>query len=154
MRILHTCLSAALAAAISLSVASAASPPAIKSVLSAGLVTHSPAGTKISKVTALKPGEIVAYTAVYRNTGGSAAYGLLVKLPVPQGTTYVREGTTPSPVEVSADGKTFQPLPAPSKDDAAVLARYRMVEWHIGSLLPGTAKTVRIFVKVNAATAP
>lgn len=123
--------------------------PIIVSNLSAGLVQTTDKGQVIAPVSALKPGEIVAYTAVYSNKGDAAAGNMEVKLPVPEGTVYLRDGTQPAGALASSNGSDFAPIPpAGSKDEAKVLASYRDIEWSIGTLSPGQSKTVRIFVKV------
>ncbi len=133
-------------------VALASSPPVLSSYLTLGLVEQGPDGTKIVPVKVLKPGEVIAYTATYENKGGSAIDGLVVKIPVPAGTTYVRMGTSPQPAEASNDNVHFAPIPPPSKDDASIFSHYRAIEWNIGNLTPGQKRVVRIYVTVDKAS--
>ncbi|HQT63828.1 MAG TPA: hypothetical protein PLO16_04850 [Acidocella sp.] len=132
--------------------AHAGSPPVLNSFLTVGLVQQGPDGVKIVPVKVLQPGEVIAYTATYENKGGSAIDGLIVKIPVPAGTTYIRTGTSPQPAEASNDNVHFAPIPPPSKDDPSILPTYRAIEWNIGDLAPGQTRTVRIYVTVDKAS--
>lgn len=57
------------------------------------------------------PGEVIQYTASYRNLSSKSLSQLAPTLPIPVGTEYVADSAAPAATEGSLDGKSFERLP-------------------------------------------
>ena len=55
----------------------------------------------------VKPGDVLQYTAVYRNADSRAVSRLVASLPIPAGTELVPASTLPREVQASLDGKVY-----------------------------------------------
>ncbi|MEJ8837101.1 hypothetical protein [Ramlibacter sp. AN1133] len=108
----------------------------------------------------MKPGDLVAYTATYRNTGKDAARSLVVTVPVPAGMDYqgrqVDEKLAPS--LASLDGKTYAAIPLTRKVKNAQgqevvqevpVAEYRFLRWNVPQLAAGANVSVQVTAKVS-----
>lgn len=99
-----------------------------------------------------KPGEVLEYRAIYRNTGKQAARQVLAVLPIPAGAfSYVVASARPAKVFASVDGKQFDvaplmrtvTLPDGRREVRPVpLAEYRFLRWELGDMQPGTESVV------------
>jgi uncharacterized repeat protein (TIGR01451 family) len=58
-----------------------------------------------------KPGDIIVYEAIYRNTAKAAVSNLQATLPIPTGLELLPETSKPAGVQASTDSVTFGPLP-------------------------------------------
>src|SRR5438046_8045473 len=58
-----------------------------------------------------KPGEVIQYEAVYRNTGKAAAKNVAATVPIPQGMALVTDSAKPAADQASLDGKKFSAVP-------------------------------------------
>lgn len=152
---------AALAAAIYLALTPAAWAQAnVQSHLSAEKVVRTPAG-EVSRAPAeaAKPGDLVVYTARYRNNGKDDASALQLTLPVPAGMDYQgHEGDRQAPQLASLDGQTYAPVPLTRKVRNAQgqetvqpvpLAEYRYLRWNVARLAAGASVSVQLAAKVS-----
>ena len=105
-----------------------------------------------------KPGDVIQYEAVYRNSGATAVQGLQATVPVPKGLTFVAGSSKPAGAQASLDGKTFQPIPlmrevkkvnGPTVKQAVPLAEYRALRWNIDLLDGGKEVSVQLRAEVR-----
>ncbi|WP_374086960.1 hypothetical protein [Methylomicrobium lacus] len=107
----------------------------------------------------IKPGDLVEYTAVYRNRSKQTISGLKGSLPVPLGLEYVKRSAQPSSVLATTDGANYaaEPLLRTIKDKAGRDQRvevpysdYRNLRWEIGDLGAGKKSVVSARMRVIA----
>jgi len=107
----------------------------------------------------IKPGDLVEYTAVYRNRGNRGVSGLYASLPVPLGLEYVKQSGRPSPVEATTDGVKYaaEPLLRTVKDkdgtdrqEEIPYPEYRNLRWDVGNLEPGKRIVVSARMRIIA----
>jgi len=107
----------------------------------------------------IKPGDLVEYTAVYRNRSKQSISGLKGSLPVPLGLEYIKRSARPSSVLATADGVKYaaEPLMRTIKDkngrDQQVeipYPEYRNLRWEIGNLDAGKKAAVSARMRVIA----
>lgn len=58
-----------------------------------------------------KPGDVIEYTATYRNAGKAAITGLQATLPIPPQTEFIPGTARPAQVSASLDGRAFAAIP-------------------------------------------
>lgn len=113
---------------------------------------------KESKASAEKaaPGDIVQYTAIYKNKDKSPAKQVLATLPIPVGTEYVSGTAIPAGATASTDGTKFASIPlkrmvknAEGKtiEQEVPFSEYRALRWSFGELAGGESRTVSARVK-------
>lgn len=103
---------------------------------------------------AVRPGELIEYTATYRNTGKQPLRNLEATLPIPSNTEYVAGSARPG-AKASLDGRSFADIPlkrrvtrAGKEVEEEVPAReYRALRWYPGEL--GAEKTVAYTARVK-----
>lgn len=153
---------AAIAAAIFLALAPAAWAQAnVQSHLLAEKVVRTPAG-EVSRAPAdaARPGDLVVYTARYRNAGKDAANALQLTVPVPVGMEYQGPAADDKrpPQLASVDGKDYAPVPLTRKvknaqgQDAVQpvpLSEYRFLRWNVDRLAAGASVSVQLAAKVS-----
>jgi len=107
----------------------------------------------------IKPGDLVEYTAVYRNRSSQGVSGLKASLPVPVGLEYVRQSAKPALVMATTDGVQFaaEPLMRTVKDQAGQdrqvevpYSEYRNLRWEVGNLDAGKRAVVSARMRVIA----
>jgi len=105
-----------------------------------------------------KPGEIIEYTAEYRNTGKASVTNVMATLPVPSGMEFIPDTTQPQQVLASTDEKHYAPVPlkrtVPGADGRMVeqpvpYSEYRSLRWSLGDLPGGASKSVKARMKVK-----
>jgi uncharacterized repeat protein (TIGR01451 family) len=104
---------------------------------------------------AVKPGELIEYTATYRNNGKQPLRNLEATLPIPSNTEFVAGSAKPAGAKASLDGRTFADMPLKrrvTRDgkqvEVEVPAReYRALRWFPGEL--GAEKTVAYTARVK-----
>lgn len=112
-----------------------------------------------------RPGDIIEYKAVYKNTGKSGAQNLEATLPVPVGgMEYLPHTAYPKPVKASVDGRKFEPVPLKhsvtlpdGKQELREVpySEYRYLRWELGELSPGKSTWVSARARLNpVGTAP
>lgn len=106
-----------------------------------------------------KPGDVLQYSATYRNTGTAAAAKLLATVPVPTGTTFIAASDLPAQAQASTDGSTFAPTPltrtvkqadGSTRKEIVPLADYRALRWEIGNLPAGATTVVSLRVSIDS----
>lgn len=140
--------------------------PAVTSQLQVQQVVSEQGHEVLRPAAAAKPGDLLQYRAVYRNSGDTAATHLLVRVPVPPGTTLVAGSIRPAGAEASTDGTHFAPLPllhtvtghdGKPRQEPVPLSAIRAVRWDLGVLAPRESKNVELRARINvpqAAPAP
>jgi uncharacterized repeat protein (TIGR01451 family) len=134
----------------------------IKSELVAEKLVRQPSGElATAPANDVKPGDLVVYTASYKNYGDVAAHALVATVPVPPGMDYqgIPQGDKLAPSQASLDGFTFAPIPLTRKVKTAQgkelvqpvpLAEYRALRWNTAELSAGAVISLRLTAKVNA----
>lgn len=106
-----------------------------------------------------KPGDVLQYSATYRNTSAAAAGKLLATIPVPPGTTFIAASAEPAQALASTDGTVFAPMPLTrmvKQADGSVrkepvpLADYRALRWETGTLAAGASTVVSLRVRIDS----
>jgi uncharacterized repeat protein (TIGR01451 family) len=121
------------------------------------VVTDAKGDEKLEAAPKVKPGELVEYSAVYRNRSKQAVTGLKASLPVPFGLQYVGGTAKPTPFEASVDGTKFEAAPLKQtvkgtdgkeqKIDVP-LEEYRGLRWEVGTLEAGKKVVVKARMRV------
>ncbi len=155
-------LTALLAIAIATPVASAARAD-VQVNLTAQRVVHDTQGHDVLVAgDQARPGELLEYRAVYRNTGSRNVQKLMATLPIPQGMEYVPSTAAPALVLASTDGRKFEPVPLQRKvrltDGREVMrdvpaGEYRWLRWPIGTLPGRGERLVQARVRVSSLVA-
>lgn len=105
-----------------------------------------------------KPGDIIEYKAVYRNSGKIAATDVQAVIPVPLGTEYLPGSAKPATVKGSLDGKEYAPVPLKRKVTLpsgktemreVPSDEYRSIRWDLKTLAPGKSSTFSLRVKLS-----
>jgi len=109
----------------------------------------------------IKPGDVLEYSAVYRNRGKQAVTGVKALLPIPKGLVYVKQSAKPLPVEATADGVKYaaEPLMRTEKDQTGKeqqvevpYVEYRSLRCDVGELSAG--KKVEVSARMKAGELP
>ena len=109
-----------------------------------------------------RPGDVIEYRTVYRNTGTQVVRDVQAILPLPAGAVYQPGSARPAEVMARVnDTADFAAVPLKrkiteakqSKETDVPPAEYRALRWNLGELAPGQSKTVsaRIVVPGGAA---
>jgi len=123
------------------------------------VVTDAKGNEILEDVPRIKPGDLVEYTAVYRNRSKQSISGLKGSLPVPLGLEYVKRSARPSSVLATTDGVNYavEPLMRTIKDKDGKDQRvevpypeYRNLRWEIGNLDAGKKAAVSARMRVIA----
>ncbi len=109
-----------------------------------------------SRPQAARPGDLIQYTATYRNTGKAAVRDLDATLPIPADTEYVASSARPQDAKASVDGRSFAAMPlvrrvvrdGKSVEEPVALREYRYLRWHAAELGAGQALEFTARVKV------
>jgi uncharacterized repeat protein (TIGR01451 family) len=105
----------------------------------------------------VKPGDLVEYSAIYRNRSQAAITGLKATLPVPVGLQYVGGTAKPGKFEATIDGAKYElaPLIRTVKDadgkeqkEKVAFEEYRGLRWEVGTLDAGKKVTVKARMRV------
>lgn len=103
-----------------------------------------------------RPGDLIEYTATYRNGGSPAVHDLAATLPIPANTELVAGSAKPAGAVASLDGRTFAPIPLTRRvtrdgkpvEEEIPLSEYRYLRWHVASLAGGASVAFKARVKV------
>lgn len=113
----------------------------------------------LSPADSAKPGDLIEYRAVYRNTGGTTVRNVRAKLPIPPGTEYVADSGRPRGFHASRDGNTFSPPPllrtvrladGRVKKSEIPPRDYRALQWHVDSIPAGGEFTATARVRLKS----
>ncbi len=115
----------------------------------------------------VKPGDLLQYTAVYRNADSRAVSRLVASLPIPLGTELVGASAVPREVQASLDGKVYAATPLMRKlrradgqmvDVQVPLTEYRYLRWPEQQIAAGatfsTSARVRVVLSSSSGAAP
>ncbi|MDH6169251.1 putative repeat protein (TIGR01451 family) [Variovorax boronicumulans] len=105
---------------------------------------------------AVKPGDIVEYRAVYTNNTGKPVTGLVANLPIPEGLEYQPRSAKPGAnlVQAATKDAVFGPEPlvrkaAGNKTEPVPYAEYRSLRWTLGQLPANGSTAVSVRAKVE-----
>jgi uncharacterized repeat protein (TIGR01451 family) len=146
--------------------AAIAAPPSLSATADAGLVNTlsvqlvAPAGDgkeRLESAQAAKPGDVLEYTALYKNNTAGTIRNLEATLPVPKGTEYVvGPSTQPTEVRASLDGKSYAPVPlkrsvkladGKTVEKLVPTTEYRFLRWQPKDL--GAGRDARFIARVK-----
>jgi uncharacterized repeat protein (TIGR01451 family) len=146
--------------------AAIAAPPSLSATADAGLVNTlsvqlvAPAGDgkeRLESAQAAKPGDVLEYTALYKNNTAGTIRNLEATLPVPKGTEYVvGPSTQPTEVRASLDGKSYAPVPlkrsvkladGKTVEKLVPITEYRFLRWQPKDL--GAGRDARFIARVK-----
>lgn len=115
----------------------------------------------------VKPGDVLQYTAVYRNADSRAVSRLVASLPIPAGTELVPASALPREVQASLDGKVYAAAPLMRKlrradgqmvDVPVPLTEYRYLRWPEQQIAAGgsfsTSARVRVVSSLASTATP
>lgn len=134
----------------------------VKIVMKAEKVTTQMGKESMSPAEQAAPGDVVQYSATYKNTEKTPAKQVFATLPVPAATDYIPGTATPAGVMASTDGTHFSPIPLKRlvKDSTGKMverevpaSEYRSLRWSLGDLAGGESRTVTARVKLRTAPA-
>ena len=129
-------------------------------------VTRTAAGKEqLAPADAVRPGEVIEYTATYRNTSRQALRNVEATLPIPSNTEFIPGSVKPGNAKASLDGRAFADMPlkrtvtrnGKQVQEEVPAREYRALRWYPGEL--GPEKTVAYTARVKvvddrAPTAP
>ncbi len=110
----------------------------------------------------VKPGDVLQYTAVYKNADSRAVSRLVASLPIPAGTELVATSALPREVQASLDGKVYAAVPLMRKvrradgqmvDAPVPLTEYRYLRWPEQQVAAGGSFSTSARVRVVSASA-
>ena len=110
----------------------------------------------------VKPGDVLQYTAVYRNADSRAVSHLVASLPIPAGTELVGASAVPREVQASLDGKVYAATPLMRKlrradgqmvDVPVPLTEYRFLRWPEQQIAAGASFSTSARVRVVSSLA-
>jgi uncharacterized repeat protein (TIGR01451 family) len=105
-----------------------------------------------------RPGDVIEYKAVYRNTGKKTAANVLATIPVPLGTGYIPGSAKPVKTVASVNGTDYAPVPLKKKVSLpsgkeemreVPYEEYRFIRWELKSLEPGKSATFSMRVRIS-----
>ena len=105
----------------------------------------------------VKPGDVLQYTAVYRNADSRAVSHLVASLPIPAGTELVDASAVPREVQASLDGRVYAATPLMRKlrradgqmvDVPVPLTEYRYLRWPEQQIAAGASFSTSARVRV------
>jgi uncharacterized repeat protein (TIGR01451 family) len=112
-------------------------------------------------VSSARPGDLLEYSAEFKNAGDKAANALVATLPIPAGTEFVPGSPVPAAALASVDGVSFAELPLKRTvkradgtlhEELVPPGEYRFLRWAPMDLPGHGAMTVSARVNVAGAT--
>jgi uncharacterized repeat protein (TIGR01451 family) len=105
---------------------------------------------------AARPGDVIEYTATYRNTGEQPVRDLDATLPIPSDTEFVAGSDKPAGAMASLDGRAFAAMPLKRRvtrggktvEEDVPLREYRYLRWRVARLGGGKSVSFDARVKV------
>ena len=103
-----------------------------------------------------RPGDVIEYVAIYRNTTAQPVRNLEATLPIPANTEMVAESARPSGAKASVDAVSFAAMPLKRKvkrngreiDEPVPAREYRYLRWYPGELEGGKSAVFIARVRV------
>lgn len=148
------------AAVTAVTAAGAAAQGVVSELTVASVVKQRSGEEQLAPTQSVKPGDLLQYTATYRNDGNQAVKRLAATLPIPLGTEFVGASALPHQVLGRVSGRNFEPLPLMRKvkradgqivDVPVPLAEYRALRWPERELAAGATYVTSVRVRVTAA---
>jgi len=134
----------------------------VKAEMKAEKVTIQQGKEVLSPANQAAPGDIVQYTATYRNTDKTPATQVVATLPIPAATEYVPGTANPAGAWASTDGTNFAPIPLKRMvknsegkmvEQVVPVSEYRALRWSLGDLAGGASRAVSARVMLSTAPA-
>ena len=134
--------------------------PEVRVDLTAKRVVVSDGQESLVSADKAKPGEVIQYEAVYKNTGSAPVKNVAATVPIPSSLALVDESAKPPAVQASVDGKNFNPIPLTrevknkegvTEKQPVPLAEYRALRWVISELPAGGSTAVLLRARVLTA---
>lgn len=106
----------------------------------------------------VKPGDVVQYAVVFKNTTKAPLANVAATLPIPRGTDFVAATVKPEGAMASVDGVRFEPMPLKRKvqqpdgrwiEVAVPLSEYRSLRWPARTLSAGEQFSASLRVRVT-----
>jgi uncharacterized repeat protein (TIGR01451 family) len=153
----------ALALACAAAQVASAQPGAVETRLEARKVDRAADGREtLGDAQSARPGDVIEYTASYRNTGKQPVRNLEATLPIPGNTEYLEGTVQPAQAKASVDAHAFGTLPLHRRvvrdgkpvDEPVPLREYRYLRWYPGELAPGQTVSFSARVRVIADSGP
>ena len=129
----------------------------VETRLEARKVTRAADGREtLGPAESVRPGDVIEYTATYRNKGAAAVKNLEATLPIPANTELLAATARPANALASTDASRFSPMPLKrsvvrdgrSVEETVPLSQYRYLRWSAGELAPGKALNFTARVRV------
>ena len=126
------------------------------------VVTKADGAEALLPAQSVKPGDVLQYTAVYRNADSRAVSHLVASLPIPAGTELVGASAVPREVQASLDGKVYAATPLMRKlrradgqmvDVPVPLTEYRYLRWPEQQIAAGASFSTSARVRVVSSLA-
>lgn len=103
-----------------------------------------------------RPGDVIEYSATYRNTGKAAVKNLAATLPIPRNTEFVPGSARPANAKAGLDGAAFADIPLKRRvmrngvqvEENVPFREYRFLRWVSSELSAGAALTVTARTRV------
>ena len=127
-----------------------------------GVVTKADGAEALLPAQSVKPGDVLQYTAVYKNADSRAVSHLVASLPIPAGTELVSASALPREVRASLDGKVYAAAPLMRKlrradgqmvDVPVPLTEYRFLRWPEQQIAAGASFSTSARVRVVSSLA-
>lgn len=104
-----------------------------------------------------RPGDVIEYTATYRNPERKAITQLEPTLPIPAGAEYISGSAQPARVLASVDGRLYGAVPLKRKvrrdgrevEELVPNSEYRFLRWRAGQLAADGQLSVKARVRVS-----
>ena len=122
-----------------------------------GITKQSNGQESLAAVNTIKPGDLLQYTAVYKNTGKQSAKQMVATLPIPAETEFIASSAVPATAMASLDGKLYQSIPLVREVKQAngklvtvtvPFGEYRFLRWPERELAAGASFSASARVRV------
>lgn len=121
------------------------------------VVTASEGKESLVEASDARPGDVIEYTATFRNPERKAITQLEPTLPIPAGAVYIPGSAQPERVMASVDGRLYSSVPLKRKiknngrevEELVPYSEYRFLRWHAGQLAADGKLKVKARVRVS-----
>ena len=129
----------------------------VKVSLVAAKVVTADGKEKLVPADAAKPGEVVRYTATYKNDSDKGVKKLQATVPVPVGTEVLLESIKPAGAKASLDKEHFEAIPLKREEEMpdgkkrlvnVPTNEYRAIRWSLEDLGAGKSTAVSVDVRL------
>ena len=117
--------------------AKAPNGPLASELVARKVVTAADGRETLASADAAKPGDVLEYTATFRNTGKAALSRVEATLPIPDSVEFIPGSAKPANAKASADGKAFGDMPLKrvvkkngvDVEEVVPVREYRLLRW-------------------------